>query len=89
MEKQRVQKKYLDIKFPSAFASIRRFYLSYKQAYPKSDVTYKQVKQYIQQIPIYQQHVQTRKKFPKRKMGVPPGAQSKNTLIITLIIFHL
>ena len=79
MEKSRVQEKYLDIKFPSAFSSIRRFYISYKKEYPESSVTYKQVKQFIQEIPLYQQHVQKREKFPKRKMSPPAGSQSKKS----------
>ena len=76
MEKQRVQDKYFDIRFPCSFSSLPRFYSSYKRHYPRSKVTLKAVKEYIEELPLYQLHVKKKEKFGKRKIGLPPGSQS-------------
>ena len=76
MERRRVQTKYFDIKFPGAFGSIPSFYSLYKKEYPQSKVTFKDLKQYIEELPLYQLHVGKKKKFKKRKIDLPPGSQS-------------
>ena len=76
MERQRVQTKYFDIKFPGAFGSIQRFYSLYKKQYPKSEVSFKELKKYIEDLPLYQLHVGKTKKFRKRRIDLPPGSQS-------------
>ena len=75
MEKRRVQTNYLNIKFPSSFSSVRRFYKSYKNEYPDSSLTFKQVEEYIKSLPLYQQHVGNKGPIKKRKIETPPGSQ--------------
>ena len=77
MEKQRVQTNYLNIKFPSAFSSIRRFYKSYKNEYPDTRLSLRQVEDYIKSLPLYQQHVENKGRIKKRKIETPPGSQGE------------
>ena len=77
MEKRRVQTQYLNIKFPSSFSSIRRFYNSYKEKYPESLLSYKDVEEFIHDLPLYQQHVTRKQRIKRRKIETPAGSQGE------------
>ena len=76
MEKERIKEAYLDLKQPGSFGGIRRFYLAYKKAHPDSEVSFRKVKEYVEEIPLYQIHVERKEKILRRKIGIPPGSQS-------------
>ena len=72
--KELIKKEYQSLEFPGALGGINRFLRELKKAYPDKNITLKQVKQAVEEIPIYNLHVQRRKKFKRRVIKRPPGA---------------
>ena len=65
--RERVIKAYTDIRFPGSFGGLGRFnrYLKEKE---KINISRLQLKDILEKVPVYQVHVLTKRRFPRRKL---------------------
>ena len=83
-----IRKTYENLNFPGALGGINRYLNELKKRFPEKNITLKEVKKALKELPMYELHVPRKEKFQRRVIKRPPGAGIKFEIDVVYLPNH-